>query len=94
MRFFMEVIEKILIVSNIAGLHTRAAARIVEAVKNFNAEITLEKDGATADAKSIMAILILAAAQNSEIIVRATGDQANEAILALTSLFNSKFGEE
>ena len=90
----MNVEEIKLIVLNESGLHTRAAAQIVDMVKRFNSEITIEKDGATADARSIMGILILAAQQNSEVSIRASGEDAKEAISALRELFHNRFGED
>ena len=90
----MDTEEIKLTVMNESGLHTRAAAQIVEAAKRFKAEITLEKDGSKADAKSIMGILILAAQQNSEVYLRASGNDAREAVTAIRKLFRNRFGEK
>ncbi|MBU1625759.1 HPr family phosphocarrier protein [bacterium] len=90
----MEAEEIKLTILNKAGLHTRAAAQIVEKAKQFNADITIEKDGTTADAKSIMGILILAAQKDSEILIRACGKDAKDAIFAIRELVQNRFGED
>jgi len=89
----MKHLEIKLTVMNESGLHTRAAAKIVEVAKNFQSEITIEKDGSRADARSVMGILILAAQQNSEVLVRANGEDEKEALQAIKKLFQSGFGE-
>jgi phosphocarrier protein HPr len=89
----MNVEEIRLTILNRSGLHARAAAKIVEAVKNFDSIITIEKEGSIADAKSIMGLLILAAQQNSNILVKAKGKDAKEAINVITELVQRGFGE-
>ena len=89
----MNIEEIKLTVLNESGLHTRAAALIVDTANKYKSEITIEKDGSTADARSIMGILILAAQQNSEILVKASGVDAKEAVAAIKDLLCTRFGE-
>ncbi len=80
-------------VLNRLGLHARAAAKIAALAQAFQATITLEKDGSTADARSILDILGLGCPQGSQIILRAQGPEAGQAVAALTQLFQQAFGE-
>ncbi len=81
-------------IKNELGLHARAAAQFVKIAGRFQAEISVEKDGRPVNGKSIMGILMLAAAKGSEIKVIAQGDDANEAVAALEELIENKFGEK
>jgi len=81
-------------VTNRLGLHARAAARFVQAATRFRSRITLGRDGRAMDGKSILGILLLAAAQGSTLIVTADGDDEEAAIQALTGLIAGRFGEE
>ena len=76
------------------GLHARAAAQFVQTANKFTADIFVEKDGQEVNGKSIMGIMMLAAAYSSEIIIKANGTDAEGAIEALHELINRKFGEE
>jgi phosphocarrier protein HPr len=80
-------------VLNRLGLHARAAAKIAALANNFQAEIFLEKNGAKADARSILDILTLGCPQGTEIRLRAQGPDADQAIAALSELFFQYFGE-
>jgi len=86
--------EKVIVVSNKLGIHARPARMIVQAAMRFKSEITLEKDGATADAKSIMSVMMLAAAKKARVIVRATGEDENEAVETIAGIFETKFNED
>ncbi len=79
---------------NAKGLHARASARFVRCVEGHDATVTVSKDGETVDGASIMDLLLLAAAEGSEILVRAEGAQAAEVLDALEELVNDRFGEE
>lgn len=81
-------------IRNIRGLHARASAKIVEAAARFQSHITVSKDGQTVDARSIMGLMMLAAALNSEIEVDAEGPDAEEAMTAILALIEAKFGED
>ncbi len=86
--------EKTVKVLNSLGIHARPASLIVQTAVKFKSSIQLIKDGASADAKSIMSVMMLAAAQNSIVAVRATGDDEAAAVDAVINLFEMKFNEE
>jgi len=78
---------------NKLGLHARAAAKLVSAAGGFRSSIQVEKDGQTVNAKSIMGVMMLAAAKGSEVTVHAEGDDADAALDAIETLINERFGE-
>jgi phosphocarrier protein len=80
-------------IKNKLGLHARAAALLVQTVNKFNAQVTFSKDGQTADGRSIMGVLTLAATQGSKIQVEATGEDAERAVRAIEKLIDKKFNE-
>lgn len=73
------------------GLHARPAANLAKLAQNFEADISICLDGQTADAKSILDILSLAAARDSELELTCRGRDAKGACEALTKLFESRF---
>ena len=79
---------------NDKGLHARASARFVEVVEKFESEVIVEKDGLEASGSSIMGLLMLAASKGTSIKVTLNGNDAEELVLALEELINSKFDEE
>ena len=79
---------------NKKGLHARASAKFVKLAANFDAEVRVSKDGQTVDARSIMGLMMLAAAIGSEIDITAEGEQAEEAVEALVDLVAGKFEED
>lgn len=86
--------EKELLIENKLGLHARAAAQIVKTASSYTSKILLAKDGLEVDGKSIMGIMMLAAAQGSSVIVQAQGEDEAKAIEGLEQLFRDKFGEK
>ncbi len=90
----MPVITENIRIVNKLGLHARPAALLVQTTSNFNAEIQLENDGVKVNGKSIMGVMMLAAAFGSEITVIADGDDAEDMIAAVKELIESKFDEE
>lgn len=88
------MIKHTIVIINKLGLHARAAAKFVSTAARYQAEISVHCKGKTANAKSIMAIMMLAASCGTEIEMNATGDDAQAAIDALIALINNKFGEE
>jgi phosphocarrier protein len=88
------MIERRITVINTLGIHARPASLIVQTAMKFKSNIVLIKDGASADAKSIMSVMMLAAAFNSQVIIHATGEDESEAINAIAGLFEKKFNEE
>ena len=79
--------------TNKMGLHARPSTEIVRAACRFSADVQIAKDGQTADAKSVLELLMLAAECGSELTVSASGDDAAQAVKAVTSLIESRFGE-
>ena len=80
-------------VSNPQGLHARPAHALASLANRFQSHIEIMRDGESADAKSILAILTLAAVQGTELILKANGEDALEALEALADLFAKGFGE-
>jgi phosphocarrier protein HPr len=80
-------------IQNKLGLHARAAALLVQTVNKFSAEVNVSKDGQTADGRSIMGVLTLAAPQGSKIQVEANGDDAERVVRAIEKLIDNKFNE-
>lgn len=76
---------------NRLGLHARPAAELVKLAGRFKAEVHLEKDGLQVNGKSIMGVLMLAAEQGSELIIRCVGPDAAEAAEALAALVDRGF---
>ena len=90
----MQTSSHVFTILNDKGLHARASARFVEVVEKFESEIIVEKDGLEASGSSIMGLLMLAASKGTSIKVTLNGSDAEELVLALEELINSKFGEE
>lgn len=86
-------IVKKLEIKNKLGLHARAAALLVQTVNKFSAQVSFTKDGETADGRSIMGVLTLAATQGSKIQVEANGDDAERVVRAIEKLVDNKFNE-
>ena len=89
----MSKIVKKLEIRNKLGLHARAAALLVQTANKFSAQIKLVKDGQTADGRSIMGVLTLAATQGSKIQVEASGEDAEQALRAIEKLIEARFNE-
>ena len=78
---------------NRLGLHARAAANLDHAASAFRSEISLSSDGQEVDAKSILGVLLLAAAQGVRIRIRCAGLDEKEALRTLLALIADRFGE-
>lgn len=87
------VVSKELLIVNRLGLHARAAAQLVNTANQFTSEITIEKELEQINAKSIMGILMLAAACGSRIVVTADGEDAEAALMKIEELVNDGFNE-
>lgn len=89
------MVEVTLAVKNELGLHARAAARLVRTANRFQSNLRLERldNSASADAKSILNVLMLAAGGGTELRAIAEGQDETEAIAALAGLFATGFGE-
>ncbi len=87
------MIEKQLKIINKLGLHARAAGALAQLAARFACHIEIEFTGRVIDAKSIMAVMMLAAAQGSVITVRCNGEDEQDAIDKIEALINDYFGE-
>lgn len=79
---------------NRLGLHARAAAKLVHTANRFTSEIRVARDGEEVDAKSILGILLLAAAQGTQIKVSCDGSDEADALRAISELIAARFEEE
>ena len=86
--------SRAVIVSNALGLHARAAARFVHVATRFTSQIRVANGSKIMDGKSILGILLLAAARGTTITISADGPDEGAALDALTQLVESGFGEE
>ena len=87
------MVERSVQILNKNGLHARPAAEIVKIAAKFESEITIERDGTEVNGKSIMGVMMLAAECGATIVLRASGPDAQDAIAAIASLVERKFGE-
>lgn len=83
-----------LAIVNQRGLHARASAKFVQVAGEFQASVSVEKDGISVGGTSIMGLMMLAASPGCTIRVTASGPEATEAIDALAALVAARFGEE
>jgi phosphocarrier protein len=81
-------------VVNQLGMHARAAAKFVHLAARYEAAIRVARDGREMDGKSIMGLLLLAAARGSTITITADGADERDAVDALAQLVQSGFGED
>ena len=89
-----DMARRVATICNQRGLHARAAARFVKSAGQFDAEVTVRKNGTEVSGRSIMGLMMLAAAPGTVIELAATGRQADAAVTALTKLIECKFDEE
>ena len=82
------------VIRNRLGLHARAAAKFVHTATRFTSQIRVSRDGRTMDGKSIMGILLLAAAAGTTVVITADGVDEADAVEALCRLVEGGFGEE
>ncbi|MBE1204300.1 HPr family phosphocarrier protein [Aminobacter carboxidus] len=83
-----------LAIVNQRGLHARASAKFVQIAGEFQASISVEKDGISVGGTSIMGLMMLAASPGCTIRVTASGPEADQAMEALATLVAARFGEE
>ncbi len=81
-------------ITNRLGMHARPAATFVKLAGRFRADVKLSKDGLEVNGKSIMGVLMLAAAEGADLVIRTAGEDAPEAANALEALVRGGFGEE
>ncbi|MCP4204715.1 MAG: HPr family phosphocarrier protein [bacterium] len=87
------MVERELEVINRLGLHARAAAKFVHLAGSFGCRVMLSADGQKVDGKSILGILLLAAAQGTMLTISCDGNDEGQALAELSELVTDKFGE-
>ena len=80
-------------IQNKKGLHARASSRFVQTVEDFDATVSVSKDGMSVGGTSIMGLMMLAASQGCMIEVSADGAQASDVLNAIEALIDNKFDE-
>lgn len=88
------MLERELTISNRLGLHARASAKLVQLLSGFRAQAVMTGRNREVNAKSIMGVLLLAAAQGSTVRLRLDGPDEAEAMAAVVDLFERRFDEE
>lgn len=88
------MIRRQLTIRNKLGLHARAAARLVALTSSFSSEISIERNGKCVNGKSIMGVMMLAAAQGCDIQLKIDGPDENKAMTAIETLIQERFGEK
>ena len=90
------MIRQSILVTNKLGLHARAAAKLVRLASRFSSDVYISRDEANQriDSKSILGILMLAAAKGTRLIFSIEGTDESEAAESIRQLFENKFGEE
>ena len=81
-------------IMNRAGIHARPAAMIVQTASKFSSKILFKRENEEINAKSIMGIITLGAAYDSEILIEAEGADEADAVEALAKLFENRFEEQ
>ncbi len=80
-------------VTNKLGLHARASAKLTQLASKFKSEVHLMRNGRRVNAKSIMGVMMLAAAKGTTVTLETAGPDEDEALSAIAGLFADKFGE-
>ncbi len=88
------MLKKNLIIINKLGLHARAAARFVETAAGYESDIRVKSGAKTVDGKSIMGLMMLAAAKGAELELTVYGKDEEAALGALARLIENRFEEE
>jgi len=86
-------VEKEITIINKYGLHARPAMQVVQLAQKYASNIEVAKDALKVDAKSIMSVMQLAATKGTKLKISADGEDAQQAIDALTQLIADGFGE-
>ncbi|MBI1174406.1 MAG: HPr family phosphocarrier protein [Sideroxydans sp.] len=81
------------LIKNKLGLHARASAKLTQLASQFPCEVWLSRNGRRVNAKSIMGVMMLAAAKGTTIVIETSGEQEQEAIDAIQALIDDYFGE-
>jgi phosphocarrier protein len=87
------MVQRDVTIGNVLGLHARAAARFVHTAGTFESRVRVSRNGRVIDGKSILGLLLLAAARGSVITIAADGPDEQQALAALVHLVEEGFGE-
>ena len=87
------LVTRVVTVTNMRGLHARAAAKFVTLAERYGANVEVLRDGQTVSARSIMGLMMLGAAKGSSLELQADGWDAKEALDALAALVEAGFDE-
>jgi phosphocarrier protein HPr len=87
------VLQRELEIINKLGLHARASVKLTQTAARFDSEIWLSRNGKRVNAKSIMGVMMLAAARGSTVLLEVDGPDENKALEALSQLVETRFGE-
>ena len=82
----LEIVNKL-------GLHARASAKLTQLASRYKSQVFLSRNGRRVNAKSIMGVMMLAAAKGATILLETAGDDEGEAMEALAALVAARFGE-
>lgn len=88
------MLEQQFVIINKLGLHARASALFVKTASQFTSDVKVLRDGVEVNGKSIMGIMMLAAAKGTQIVLKVNGTDENEAFKKLGELISNGFGEE
>ncbi len=81
------------LIINKLGLHARASAKMTQTASKYQSEVMLSRNGRRVNAKSIMGVMMLAAAKGTTVTIETNGPDESEAMQALLALINDYFGE-
>ena len=87
------MIRSTVTISNKLGLHARASAKLTQLAGSFTCEVWISREGRRVNAKSIMGVMMLAAAKGCTVTLETDGTDADQALSALQALINNRFGE-
>ena len=87
------MLKQDVLIINKLGLHARASAKLTQLASQFPCEVWLSRNSRRINAKSIMGVMMLAAAKGSMIGIETSGEQEQEAMTAIVALINNYFGE-
>ena len=87
------MLQQDVVIINKLGLHARASAKFTQLASSFKSEVMLSRNQRRVNAKSIMGVMMLAAAKGTTITIETNGEDEAEAMQALINLINSYFGE-
>lgn len=88
------MVEASAMITNVKGMHLRAASEIVKVASRFESEIRIVRGDIVVDAKSLLALLLIEGAQGVEVKVTADGSDEEDALRAIIGLIEAKFNED